>query len=609
MSLYRTVDRRGCRGCRSDRTRKSGRRRASLAGVGTAPGPGAGVEPDLHRHARLRRIRRTRRVSGSGRSFTRRSSMPTTASSGATRQSSFRTSTAMARASSSRRVAPSGGHRCGVHGAGRPVSRHGQRQLDDSYAASLAALSDDRRRRRTSHGSAASPGGPRSRRPCSPGARPMASARATLRSPEGQRSASGGRRRRRTAMSAQGLAFTAMFVWSSNTQFQPGPPRGLASATYTDDFNAVKALGRRTGSTRTEDQTALAPFWEGNASVHWNQAANQIARANHLSMSDSNRLLAVLNIAMADTAFTIWSAKRFYGADPTEVTWRPVTAIPLADTDGNPDTAPDPDWLPLVTTPSHPEYPAGHPGQNGAAATVLLSHFGDDQTFTLTTADSRAARTPASRRRARTETTPGSGAACTTRARSRSATPSARRSPSTSTRTRCSGFALGTSRTYGHERWAGLRRPARPHRTEINGAEIPRRDVSPALASTGCPRCGPRYWHGRNGARARRDAGPVRAHDLPPRRRDVLPCFRGGVGGGCRRGLPARRHRLRAHRLGGGVTRGTKADARAVRLRFGRDGRRGLPAAPRVARRLEAIPRRGLGSTSAASSSTGWAAG
>ena len=187
------------------------------------------------------------------------------------------------------------------------------------------------------------------------------------------------------AMSAQGLAFTAMFVLVNNAQFDPGPPRGLTSATYTDDFNAVKALGRRTGSTRTADQTALAPFWEGNASTHWNQAANQIARANHLSMSDSNRLLAVLNIAMADTAFTTWSGKRFYGAVPNEVTWRPVTSIPLADTDGNPDTAPDPDWLPLINTPSHPEYPAGHPSLNGAAATVLLSHFSDEQTFALTT--------------------------------------------------------------------------------------------------------------------------------------------------------------------------------------------------------------------------------
>ena len=103
-------------------------------------------------------------------------------------------------------------------------------------------------------------------------------------------------------------------------------------------------------------------------------------------MSDSNRLLAVLNIAMADTAFTTWSGKRFYGAVPTEVTWRPVTSIPLADIDGNPVTAPDPDWLPLVNTPSHPEYPAGHPSLNGAAATVLLSHFRSGQRFTLSTA-------------------------------------------------------------------------------------------------------------------------------------------------------------------------------------------------------------------------------
>ena len=186
-------------------------------------------------------------------------------------------------------------------------------------------------------------------------------------------------------MSAQGLAFTEMFVLVNNTQFDPGPPRVLNSATYTDDFNAVKTLGRRSGSTRTDDQTALAPFWEGNATVHWNQAANQIARSKHLSMSDSNRLLAVLNIAMADTAFTTWGGKRFYGSVPSEVTWRPVTSIPLADTDGNPDTAADPDWLPLINTPSHPEYPAGHPSLNGAAATVLLSHFGRRQTFTLTT--------------------------------------------------------------------------------------------------------------------------------------------------------------------------------------------------------------------------------
>ena len=187
------------------------------------------------------------------------------------------------------------------------------------------------------------------------------------------------------AMSAQTLAFTRMFVLDSATQFRPQTPRGLSSRTYTDDFNAVKALGRKTGSTRTEDQTALAPFWEGNATVHWNQAANQAAQANGLNVSKSTRLLAVLNVAMADTAITTWSAKRFYGADTTAATWRPVTAIALADSDGNPDTAADPAWLPLINTPSHPEYAAGHPSLNGAAATVILSEFKDAQAFTLTT--------------------------------------------------------------------------------------------------------------------------------------------------------------------------------------------------------------------------------
>jgi hypothetical protein len=260
-----------------------------------------------------------------------------------------------------------------------------QEALDASYAASLAALSDDD-----------GDGGQSRERGIAWGAH-VAQAVLTWRANDGfgdsrppflGGTATGQWRPTPPAfgaMSAQPLAFTDMFVLDGNIQFRPEPPRGLATSTYTDDFNAVKALGRKTGSARSEDQSLLAVFWEGNASVHWNQAANQIARANHLSMSEANRLLAVLNIAMADSAFTTWSGKRSYGANPTEVTWRPVTAIPLADADGNPDTVADPSWVPLINTPSHPEYPAGHPSLNGAAATILLSRFDDAQTFVLTT--------------------------------------------------------------------------------------------------------------------------------------------------------------------------------------------------------------------------------
>ena len=203
-------------------------------------------------------------------------------------------------------------------------------------------------------------------------------------------------------MASQSLAFTDMFVLANSTQFQPERPRTLASRTFSEDFNVVKALGRRTGSTRTEDQTALAPFWDGSASVHWNQAASQMAQRRHLSLLQSARLFAALNIAMADTVVTIWSAKRYYASVATEVTWRPITAIALAEADGNADTQAEPDWLPLMTTPSHPEYPAGHPSLNGAGATVLLRHFNDRQTFTLTTAG-QPSRTYTSISRARSD--------------------------------------------------------------------------------------------------------------------------------------------------------------------------------------------------------------
>lgn len=128
----------------------------------------------------------------------------------------------------------------------------------------------------------------------------------------------------------------------------------------------------------------------------------RVARANHLSLSASNRLLAVLNITMADTAFTVWSAKAFHGAMPTDVTWRPMTSIPLADTDSNPDSAADSAWLPLVNTPSHPEYPAGHPSLNRGAATILLKYFRPGQAFTLKTAG-QPSRTYTSIQRARSD--------------------------------------------------------------------------------------------------------------------------------------------------------------------------------------------------------------
>ena len=189
-------------------------------------------------------------------------------------------------------------------------------------------------------------------------------------------------------MSAQGLAFT--------DDVRPGQqhPVRARTAAKSDERRPTRTIStpsrrsvarpdRRAPTIRRRSRCSGT----GNASVHWNQAANQIARANHLSIVRQQP--ASRGPEHRDGRHGVHHLERqaiLRLAFRREVTWRPVTSIPLADTDGNPDTVADPAWLPLITTPSHPEYPAGHPSQNGAGATVLLSHFGRRQTFTLTTA-------------------------------------------------------------------------------------------------------------------------------------------------------------------------------------------------------------------------------
>jgi len=73
-----------------------------------------------------------------------------------------------------------------------------------------------------------------------------------------------------------------------------------------------------------------------------------------------------------------WDAKYTY------VFWRPITAIRLASTDGNPATTDDPAWTPLLVTPNFPEYPSGHATVSPAAAGVLGTYFGNAVEFTLT---------------------------------------------------------------------------------------------------------------------------------------------------------------------------------------------------------------------------------
>src|SRR4028118_1586119 len=170
------------------------------------------------------------------------------------------------------------------------------------------------------------------------------------------------------------------FAMTSGSQFRPPGPPALEGAKYAEEVNYVKEIGKSDSLTRTPDQTAIAKFWANGAGTftppgHWNQIAEEIATLTGQSLEGSARLFALLNIALADAAISCWDAKYEYNL------WRPVTAIRQADTDNNPNTTADPQWLPLLTTPPFPEYMSGHSTFSGAADAVMSSVFGSDFGF------------------------------------------------------------------------------------------------------------------------------------------------------------------------------------------------------------------------------------
>ena len=172
------------------------------------------------------------------------------------------------------------------------------------------------------------------------------------------------------------LAVLRPFVMPTPDHFRPAGPPALDSAAYDSDFEEVKRVGRATGSSRTPEQTVIAFFWTDNTISHWNRIAVSVAQQRRTTLVENARLFALLNLAMADAGIAVWDAKFLYRF------WRPFSAIPLAELDGNPSTEADPSWTSLVLTPNHQEYPSGHGGLSGAAARVLGSIFGDRTTFT-----------------------------------------------------------------------------------------------------------------------------------------------------------------------------------------------------------------------------------
>ena len=167
-------------------------------------------------------------------------------------------------------------------------------------------------------------------------------------------------------------------------QFRPGPPPSLTSEAWARDYNEIKAIGGRTSTQRTPEQTAIAKFWEATApAVYW-PVARSVATAPGRDVTDNARLFAVAGMAMDDGLIAVFDAKYTYNL------WRPVTAIRNGDLDGNDATDRDPGWTPFIDTPMHPEYPCAHCIVAASLGAVLEAEIGSGATPTLRSASSTA---------------------------------------------------------------------------------------------------------------------------------------------------------------------------------------------------------------------------
>ena len=168
------------------------------------------------------------------------------------------------------------------------------------------------------------------------------------------------------------------FVLDSGDQFRPAPPPALTSNAYAAAINEVESLGSATSTARTPEQTEIGQFWSPPIQNFWNQIAEGVALSHHSDLPTTARLFAALNLSFGDSAIAFYDAKYTYRL------WRPVTAIRLADTDGNPNTVADPTWLPLAgNTAADPSYPGAHSTISAAGADVLASFYGNKQHFSL----------------------------------------------------------------------------------------------------------------------------------------------------------------------------------------------------------------------------------
>lgn len=147
------------------------------------------------------------------------------------------------------------------------------------------------------------------------------------------------------------------WLLATQSEFRPAAPPAFDSDQVKSALSELKTFAR------TPRSNHRGIYWEvhGGARAHtlWNEIARTRLLEYAAAPATAARVLAALNIAIADAGTACWDAKYAY--------WfiRPSQL--------------DPELKPLFSPPNHPSYPAAHGCYSTAAATVLAGTFPQDR--------------------------------------------------------------------------------------------------------------------------------------------------------------------------------------------------------------------------------------
>lgn len=174
------------------------------------------------------------------------------------------------------------------------------------------------------------------------------------------------------------------WIVAKPSQFRPGPPPALDSDTWRNDFQEVKTVGGRDSTARTSAQTAIGRFWVEGGPVIYHPVMRSVANMPGRTVAQNARLFAAGSVAMDDGMIAVFDAKYAYNF------WRPITAIRNDQVLAKTKVPADLTWMPLITTPLHPEYPCAHCVASAALGAVLKAELADAPTPRLSSSSPTA---------------------------------------------------------------------------------------------------------------------------------------------------------------------------------------------------------------------------